>query len=192
MARRRNQQTGLTLTELLVAGGVVAIGSFIMLSFLLNQINFLEVSGASTEVRSWTQLAVNTVRQEVRHATRTAAGSPPNISIPAAPNNTNVTFYVATDQDGNGTITDAAGTIEWDVANPIQYLYVPASRQLVRIAGGLTRVVANNVTEARFEDQTMDASLQNDELKVRLTLESTTPHQRTVSATTTTIITLRN
>lgn len=192
MTRRRQQQTGLGLVEFLVASGIVAVGSFMLLGFLLNQVDFLETSGASTEVRSWAQLAVNTVGQEVRHATRTGAGSPPNISIPAAPNNTSVTLYVATDQDGNGTITDAAGNIEWDGANPIQYLYVPAGRQLVRIEGGLTRVVANNVTDARFEDQTMDVSLKDDELKMRLTLERTTLHQRTVSATTTTIIKLRN
>lgn len=192
MARQRQHQTGLGLVELLVASGIVAVGSTMLLGFLLNQIDFLETSGASTEVRSWTQLAANAVSQEVRHATRTGAGSPPNISIPAAPDNTSVTLYVATDQDGNGTITDATGNIEWNSANPIQYLYVPAGRQLIRIEAGLTRVVASNVTDARFEDRTMDASLKDDELRMRLTLERTTPHQRTVSATTTTIIKLRN
>ncbi|MBI3320950.1 MAG: prepilin-type N-terminal cleavage/methylation domain-containing protein [Candidatus Omnitrophica bacterium] len=185
--RRRR---GFTLIELLVVSGILIVigGAFFIFGNRL--VDLWETSTYQSDLRARTQLTLDRIGRELRHATRGAAGSPPNVSIAA--DKTAVTFYLPTDQDLNGLIIDAAGQIEWDAMNPIQYQYVPASQQLTRVVGGTSQVVAGDVSDAVFQDATSDASLLPDEVKVRLTLQKSTPHQRTIVTGSTAIIQLRN
>ena len=186
------RQSGLTLTELVIVGSLLTVISSVALEFFIRQYDFLQTSTAHTEVRTQAQLALDVMLQELRHGTRADIISPPNISIPAEPGNTQLTFYRPTDLDANGLIIDAAGDIEWDITNPIQYVYVPALRQLQRVAGAVTRVIANDVQSVAFEDNSMDASLNPDEVRVSLTIQKATPRGRTVSTATSAVVTLRN
>lgn len=183
---------GFTLVEMMVAFTIVAAGGAALLLFLQQENLFVETSTVSGDVRTRAQLALETVASELRHATRKAAGSPPNIAIPPAPSNTSLTLYLPADANGDGRIIDAQGNVEWNTATPVQYQYNPSQQQLRRTAGAATRVVASNVSGVTFEDQAINNSLNADEVKVQLTLQQTASNQRSLSSTVATIVKLRN
>ena len=191
MASMRQQQ-GLTLIELLVVGSLAMLMSGVLLEFSMRHMDFLNTTAMQSDLRSQTHLAMEAMLKELHHGTRAAAGSPPNVTIPAAPGNTLMTFYLPADVDGNGMIIDAAGNIEWVAANPVQYVYDAPSQQLRRTDAAGTRVLANGVTAATFEDRTITPTLPADEVRIRLTLQDTTPRGRTLSASDNAIVKLRN
>ena len=178
MRRDRHIQRGFTVIELLVAGSLAIMVSGILVEFLVRHTDFSDTVAMESDLRSQVQLATTEMLKELRHATRATAGSPPNVSIPAAPNNTTMTFYLPADLDGNGMIIDAAGNLEWAVLNPVQYQYDAPLRQLRRIDNTGTRVIANTVSMVSFEDRTINASLLTDEVRIRLTSQYTTSHGR--------------
>lgn len=190
--RRRLPRAGLTFIEYLCVASLLTLVSGVLLDFSIRQVDLIQVSEAEAEVRTHAQLAIEAMTRELRHATRAAVGSPPNLSVPPAPGNTAILFYLPADLDGNGLIIDAAGLLEWDLPNLVQYQYVPAARQVQRVAGATTRVLATDVTSATFEDRTIDASLGVEEVRIRLVLQRTTPRGRAVSTAASAIITLRN
>ncbi len=191
--QRRAARDGLTLVEFIVASALMGVTGMMLLTFLMRHTDFLETTVSQGDVRTRAQIAIDAIARELRHTTRAAAGSPPNLTIPAAPNNTRVTFYVMADQNGDGHIVDpATGDREWDTANAIQYQYVPAARQLQRVSGATTRVVASGVASAVFEDRDIDGTLAANEVRILLTLDAVTPQRRTVSTTASAIVKLRN
>ncbi len=192
MSWRARRQAGLTFFEYAVAGTLLAVAGSLLLEFLIRQSDLLHMAETQSDVRSRAHLALEAMMTELRHATRAGGGSPPNVSIPAAPSNTSVTFYLPADLDGNGLIINAAGALEWDALAPVQYQYVPAARQLRRVSGAATRVLANDVELVEFRDQTLDASLGADEVRIQLTLRRVTPRGRVIAATDGAIVKLRN
>ena len=103
-----------------------------------------------------------------------------------------MTLFLPTDVDGTNGVLDTLGNVEWNTLNPIQYVYTAATRQLTRIEGATTRVLANDVTSATFDDQQTDATLLATEVRIRLTVQRVTPFRRTVSASANTVVRLRN
>ena len=103
------------------------------------------------------------------------------------PSNTSITFYLPTSQ-----VIDASGNIQWDAATAIQYIYVPATQELRRVAGGAPVTLSGGVTNIRFEDSTINAALYTNEIRVTLTIQQRSPQQRTLSATATELVKLRN
>lgn len=190
--RRRNRRAGLTLYELLVVGSLLTLLSTALLEFSLRHTDLENLSLVQAELRTDAALALDGMLQELRHGTRAGATSPPNLTIPAAPNNTQLQLYLPVDADGNGLIVDAAGNLEWDTGTPIVYQYNAATRQLLRSAGATTRVLANHVTDVVFEDRTIDGALPADEVRIRLTLERTTRRGRSVNIGANTLVKLRN
>jgi len=135
--------------------------------------------------RTSAQLAVNRMVVELRSTTRTTTGIPP---VVVAAGNQSLTFYLPA-----AGVVDATGNLVWDAANPIQYAYVAAQQQLQRVQGVQTVVLANNVTTARFDDVSTDASLGANELRVQLTQQMRTPGGRTLpTVTVNEIVRLRN
>ncbi len=182
---------GLTLMELVVLTSLVAVGTSVFMEFLMRHADLLDYSTHQADLRTHAQMAVEEMLKELRHATRVGAGSPPNASIPAPPGNTQIAFSLPADLDGNGMIVDALGAVEWDVANPIRYQYVAASRQLTRVAGATSRVLAQDVASVTFQDQTMDGSLGANEVRAQVTLQRTS-RGRTITAASSGIVQLRN
>lgn len=191
MTRHRD---GFTFVETMVAGTIFLSMSLIATLWLTGVSDVWWTTNTQSHVRQQTHQAVARMADELRLATRTAAASPPNLTVPAVPNNTSMTFYLPADtNDANTTIVDAIGEIEWpNPAVPIQYVYVPASRQVQRVQGGQITVLATDVQAARFDDVTTDPTLSLDEVRISLTVQRVTPQQRTVTATSTEIIRARN
>jgi len=192
MPHSTDQSQGFTLVETMVAGTLLVSLSLIATLWLTGVSDLWWTTTTQSDVRTATQQALSRMLSELRSATRTAAGSPPNAVIPAAPGNTTLTFYLPADVDGNGLIIDALGNTEWNVATPVQYAYVPAQRRLVRIQAGQQVVLATDVTAVAFEDASLNPALYQNEVKITLTLQRVTPQRRTVSATAAEIVKLRN
>ncbi len=188
----RMTKSGFTLVETMVAGGLLVSMSLIVMLWLTGTSALWWTSTTQAQVRSDLQQSMSRMAAELRSATRTAAGSPPNAVIPAAPGNTTITFYLPTDADANGTIIDALGNIEWDLANAIQYNYVAASQQIQRVRVGQTIILANNVTSATFDALNTNATLLPSEVRITMTMQKPTPHGRTVSSTSIVTVKLRN
>ena len=193
MSRHGYRRTrGFTFLEFLVVSSLLTVISGALAEFVSQNLQLQMLSQAQGDLRTTGYLAMDQMVTELRSATRAAAGSPPNLTVPAAPNNTSLTCYLPADLDGNGLIINAAGAIEWVVGTPIQYQYDAASRQLRRVAGGATRVLANDVTQAVFKDRSIDASLSADEVSIQLTLQRSTLNGRLVSTTVSALVKLRN
>ena len=183
---------GFTLVETMVAGTIMLSMSLIATLWLTGMSDLWWTTTIQSELRMQGQQVMNRLLAELRSGTRTAAGSPPNATIPAVPNNTSMTFYLPRDLDNNGTIIDATGNTEWDVANNVQYVYDAGQRQLLRVQGGNTLIFARDVSGVTFEHSGINAALRPNEVKITLTLQRTTPQRRTVSATAVEIVKLRN
>ena len=192
MTRDTGRRAGLTFVEYIFVAALLALVGTFLTTFSIQQSEFMQVSVIESDVHARAQISLQAITNELRHSTRESAGSPPNVSIPVPPGNTTLTLYLPTDADGNGVIVNAAGAVEWDTLNAVQYQYVPAARQLVRVAGATTHVLTNDVTGVAFEDQSMDGTLGADEVRVRLTLARATPRGRILSMTATAVVALRN
>ncbi len=198
-----SRRVGFTLVETLMVSAIFAIVGVLSLQWFTNISQYWEVVTAQGDLRAHAEQALETMKRELHLATRNGGAIPPNLAIPAAPNNTQITFYLPMDADGNGTIVDATGNIEWNppcnpppppcaVPTPITYAYTAASGQITRTEGAAQRVIAHDVSTALFDDQTTDGALYANEVRIRLTTQRTTPHNRTVSAAATTRIELKN
>ena len=180
---------GFALMELLVAGSILFVAGTVLSGFFLKHVDALELATHQNDLRTQVQIALQSITKQLRHGTRAGAA---RAVIPAPPNNTQIQWYRPADLDGNGVIVDASGAIEWDLANPVTYRYVAATRQLERRQGAAVEILANDVSAASFEDQAMDPSLNANEVRIRLTLQRTTPQRRVVSAPASAIVQLRN
>ena len=183
----RMTKSGFTLVETIVAGGLLVSMSLIAMLWLTGTSTLWWTSTTQAQVRSDMQQSMSRMTAELRSATRSAAGSPPNAVIPAAPGNTTITFYLPT-----GTIVDAIGNIDWDLANAIQYNYAAASQQIQRVRAGQTVILANNVTSATFDALNTNATLLPNEVRITMTMQKPTPQGRTVSSTSIVTVKLRN
>ncbi len=192
---------GFTLIETMVAGSLLVSLSVVTMVWLGGAADLWWTSSAQQQAREAVEQASSRMVRELRMGTRAAGASPPNAAIPAPPGNTQMEFYLPADldpNDGNTTIVDAIGNIEWSLAPPpnnptrVQYVYDAPSRQLRRIQGGQTVVLANGVTAATFADAGIDPSLRANEIRVTLTAQQTTPLRRAVASTSSQIVRLRN
>lgn len=190
--REAKMKKGLTLTELVVAFAITGIAGTLLLGFLQQQNDFLENSVIQGDIRTKAQIALDVMANELRQATRKAAGSPPNATITDVNGNPTLTFYVPADVNGDGRIIDGAGNIEWDTVQSIQYQYNAALKQIIRTQGAATHVIATHVNSASFQDQTSNALLNANEIRLQMTFQEQTSHRRIPTATVATVVTLRN
>ena len=194
-------RAGFTLVETMVAGSLLVSLSLVTMVWMSRAADLWWTSSTQQQAREAVEQATSRMVRELRTGTRAAGASPPNALIPAPPGNTQMEFYLPADLDvgdGNTTIVDAIGNIEWSLAPPlnnptrVQYVYNAPSRQLRRIQGGQTVILATNVAAATFADSGIDPSLRANEIRVTLTAQQTTPLRRTVTSTSSQIVRLRN
>lgn len=135
---------GFGLMELLIASVIVVFISSVL-------VVVLKQGQEAWRTRSNTMTISFELRRGMQSLTREIAQTRANqMNIPADGNWYNtMTLSVPQDVDGNGTVLDGAGALEW--SNPIQYLLGGVDgRQVQRVQAGNTRVLAHGVTLLRF------------------------------------------
>ena len=199
---RSHHARGFTFVEMMVAGTILVSITTMAALWLTGVSELWSVSTAQSDVRLRAQETVSRVLDELRSATLTAGGSPPNATIPGSPNNISVTFYLpAANPNFNNLMLDANGNTNWNPYDaggnilppvPIQYAYVAAQGQLVRTVGGQSQVIARDVSGVVFKNRAIDGTLNSNEIQITLTLQRTAAKGRVVSAAATEIVKLRN
>lgn len=191
--RRSKSGAGVTMVEVLVASGLLALAMAMLLNIYVSGLKSWEQTRDESQLLTSVRQALYLMTTELRNATRTSTQNPsPNLSIPSTPNNKSIQFYVPEDKNGDGLLTDANGAIEWGTNNVIQYQYVPGQRLLRRLEKGVQRTIADDVSDIQFIDRTIDPSLSMTELRIVLTLSMTTDRQRQLTVTRTATVRLRN
>ena len=190
---KQKADTGFTLIEILVASVIFILALGIIYNTYFSGLDIWEVGRYQAELQAQARIALNYMVSELRNATRTSTQNPsPNLSIPSVPNNKNMAFYLPHDLDDDGFITDANGDIEWETSNRIEYQYIPGQKELRRLEKGVQRILARDVTDIQFIDINIDPTLSINELRIVLALSKTTPRQRNISITLSSIVALRN
>lgn len=193
-AQKQKKERGFTLVEVMVASLIFLIALGTILNIYISGSEVYENNKIQTDLQAQTRLALNFMSGELANATKTTAPigqSPPNISIPAAPGNNTMTFYLPVFVQDPITFKprvsiSAGGIIVWDSANPIVYQYNAGNRTLLRTVGGTQTVVARDVASVQFTNAS------SFEVMVALTLSKNTPRGRSISSTLSSIIRLRN
>lgn len=196
LLRITKNTSGFTLIEVLIASALTIMVVAIIYSIYAAGSDIWEIKRYQTDLKAQGRQAISEVVTELRKTTRTSPKAPsPNLVIPASPNNNNITFYLP-QVTNNSVVTNATdGSITWDMNNTIRYVFDSAAkvvRRLETIDPAGNRTMAHDVTNIQFIDNSINGSLYLDELKVLLTLAKTTPRQRNISTTLSTVIKLRN
>jgi type II secretory pathway component PulJ len=185
--------SGLTLLEVLVSTAILAAAVAMIYGIYATGSELWETKRDQADLQATARRALDEMAKELRQATRTSAQGPsPNLVITAPPDNTQIDFYLPRDIDGNGSLVDAAGNIEWDTGNLITYYLDPATRTVKCTEGAQERIVAHDVSDLKFIDHNIEAPLYLTELRITLTLSRVTPRQRTLTITLSSTIRLRN
>ncbi len=191
MMTPRRVPNGFTLVEITVAVSITILVIGMIYGMYTSSQEAWDIKSAQADMQARGRRAIADMVRELRQATRTSTQTPsPNLVIPAAPNNTQATFYLPT--YFNGSITNATGAVQWETGNPIQYLYVPAGSVLRRVDNSTSKNLAINVSDARFTDQSIDPTLYSNELKITFALQAKTKRQRLMSMNFTGMVKLRN
>lgn len=146
MNRNHDGRRGFTLPEMMVSVVIVAvIGGGLVMAFKAGQISSQSAQahmGVSYELRR----GVDAMSQEL-----TSSRDDQLLGVPADGNWYNtLTFRLPVDLNGDGTVLDAAGALEWS-ANPITYsLGGISGDQIVRTHGTQLRVLTNGVQALQF------------------------------------------
>ena len=187
---------GLTIAEAFIASAIFLGMLTVMYSAYIAGNNLWDASRAKADMQAHARLALSSMVNELRNATRTADASinpSPNLKIiPSNSNNRNIDFYLPEDNNNDGYITDAGGDIEWGTNNKIQYQYIPGQRVLRRLEKGDQRIIARNVQDIRFIDIDIDNTLNRDELRIVLTLSHEVSGGRNITFSMASVVKLRN
>jgi len=110
---------------------------------------------------------------------------PAQISLRIGTSSPSLTFEIPQDINGDGTILDAQGNVEW--SGNIVYA-LNGSNQITRTASGKTSVLANNIVNLQFSRPASPVNL----LQIDITAQKVSSTGRTVQDAGQIIIKMRN
>jgi prepilin-type N-terminal cleavage/methylation domain-containing protein len=167
---------GLTLIELLVSTVIMTI--IIAALFMAMNAGQRAWFGGDTSVELRAQaIGAITVMNKELSKTR-----PSRTDLDIGEQANSVTFSIPQDNSGDGSVVDAAGTIEWSP----NITYSLNANQIIRASGGITRVLAVDISLLRFT-RTQDKIMQID-----ITAQRTTQDGRQLQDIEQVIIKMRN
>jgi hypothetical protein len=97
------------------------------------------------------------------------------IDIGSGTSSPTLTFRIPNDNDGNGTVLNSTGQIEW--SNTITYARNGANQITRTVSDGPTTIIANNVTNLLFTRPAIPPNL----LQIDMVVQKTTVMKRTMS-----------
>ncbi len=192
----RDARRGFSLFETLLACTLTCIIAAAVYQMQIAGCTGIEHGKIRADLQAQARNTLARIQAELSAATRAQANTPPNISIPSAPGNTTITFYLPTYTfSGNritGVVMDTDGAIVWDVNNPVSFEYDQSNRQILRRQGASASVIATHVSGVTFTDSVIDPALALDEVRLEVQLEMQTTQGRTVQISLPCLIRLRN
>lgn len=169
MASCEGKMKGFTLIEILVSSTIF---------LLLVAVGFQSMSSGR---EAWyTSSATVAARQEIMKAylqmeKELKETRPTQINLTIGNNASSISFKLPCDINGDGTILDATGNIEW-CANSTVYSLNATSQQITRTLSGTTTVLANNITSLQFFRPASTPTM----LQINMTTQKRTPSSRTI------------
>jgi len=145
---RRHQQAGFSFVELMVVTGIMALVSGMLVVALRMGQQSWQVEQARMTVSMELRRGLDAMSRELA-----SSQSGQLVGVPADGTwYTSLTFRVPQDLNGDGTVLDANGALEW--SPPVVYaLGGTGGTQILRIQNNATRVLANGATTLRFRRQ---------------------------------------
>ncbi|MBI3333501.1 MAG: hypothetical protein HYZ93_05370 [Candidatus Omnitrophica bacterium] len=138
---------GMTIVELLIVCAVAGGMSLVFMAALRMGQRSWQIGSAQMSVSSELRRGVVQMRRELAESRMDLLSIPADgLWYPA------LSFQVPTDLNGDGTVLDANGVLEW--SNPVSYsLGGSDGDQALRVQGAQSRVLANGVTLLQFRRQ---------------------------------------
>ena len=169
---------GFTLVEILVTSVVLAVlivSLFLVLS--IGQRSWLSAD-VTIQLRQEIARGIINMGQELKET------SPAKINLTLNNSSNSITFKIPQDINGDGSVVDASGNIEW--SSNITYALNSANQVTRAVSAGSTTILANNVTSLQF------SRIQNEVLRINITAAKTSNAGQLLQDTGQIIITLRN
>jgi len=191
--QKQNRNSGFTLIEVMIASFIFIMILGVILNIYLSGSEVYENSKIQTDLQAQARMGSNSMVNELSNATKTTPPGGltfPNILIPPAPGNNTITFYLPTYIMDVITLKprvsiNSTGIIAWN-NTPIIYQFNSNQRTLVRVSNGVQTILARDVSSVQF------INVSGTEISVVLALSKTTPKQRNITITLSSIIRLRN
>mgnify|MGYP000860864176 CR=1 FL=1 len=130
-----------TLPEILVAFSIFTLLTIGVFQVMSVGKNFWFTGDISMELRQEIIKTFMKMENELRKT------RPAQITLGSGTSSSMLTFRIPNDNNGNGTILDASGNVEW--SNPITYALNDAN-QITRTTSGSTTILANNIISLQF------------------------------------------
>lgn len=168
---------GFTLIEILVASlimSVIMAALFVALSIGQNS----WFSGdTAIELRDQTIRSIMNMDKELSET------RPSKINLSIGATSSTVTFYVPQDNNGDGSVVDSAGNIEWSGA--ITYS-LNSSNQIIRTSGGASTIIGIDIATLQF------TMTENRLIQIDITARKTALSKRQMQDTEQAVIKIRN
>jgi prepilin-type N-terminal cleavage/methylation domain-containing protein len=149
---------GFTLVEILVATAIFTI--LILAGFQVMEVgrSFWFTGDVTVELRQEIIKAFMRMEAELKET------RPAQISLGSGTSSSSLTFKIPQDNNGDGTILDASGNIEW--SGDITYA-LNGANQITRTASDITTIIANNVISLMFTRPTSPVNILQIDITVR-------------------------
>lgn len=170
---------GFTILEMMIAASIFLI--LMAAIFMMMDVGRGSwfIGDASVELRQEIIKAFMTMERELRETGQS------QINLAGGSSSPTLTFRLPQDNNGDGTILDAAGEVEW--SGPVTYA-LNGSNQVTRTMGGQTTILANNIVNLQFSRPLSPVDI----LQIDITARKTTATRRQIQEDDQIIIKMRN
>jgi len=132
---------GFSLVEILVSVSILLILIFALFAVMEVGRNSWFTGDTSVQLRQEIIKAFMTMERELKET------RPAQISLTAGSSGSSLTFKIPQDNNGDGTILDSLGNVEW--SGDITYA-LDGSGQIIRTASGATVILTQDITSLQF------------------------------------------
>ena len=170
---------GFTIVESLISGLILSV---IMIALGFTMVvgkGVLFTSDIPTQLRQNILFALTSMTRELRQT------APAKTNLGAGASSNSIVFKIPHDNNGDGTVVDSLGNIEW--SNDITYARNGAG-QLTRISGGVTSIIAPNISTLQFSRPVGEDSI----IQIDITARKTDPLGRVLQDAEQAILKMRN
>jgi hypothetical protein len=151
---------GITILEALISVLIFSIIAVILGYAVVAGKNALFVSDIPTQLRQNLLFAIMPMVRELRQT------APAKINLGEGASSNSITFKIPHDNNADGVVVNNAGSIEW--GNDITYAR-NNSGQLTRTSGGVTSVIAPNISTLQFSRSVAQDTL----IQIDITVQKT-------------------